>query len=67
MIRELRFSPQAFRDIEDALLHLARPGRRARHFPLYRIAADGHIEIGRLLHDSMQLRRHLPKGFESEE
>jgi toxin ParE1/3/4 len=42
--------------------HIARPGRHARHFLLYRIIGD-YVDVGRLLHDSMDLRRHLPKGY----
>ena len=42
--------------------HLARPGRDARHFLLYRVVGE-FVDVGRLLHDSMDLRRHLPKGF----
>jgi toxin ParE1/3/4 len=42
--------------------HLARPGRHARHFLLYRVVGD-YVDVGRLLHDSMDLRRHLPKGL----
>jgi toxin ParE1/3/4 len=33
-----------------------------RHFILYRIGAEG-IEIGRILHDSRDLKRHLPTEF----
>jgi toxin ParE1/3/4 len=40
-------------------LHVARHGRRGRHFLLYR-AVEGRIEIGRILHDQMDLQRHLP-------
>src|SRR5450755_2081864 len=32
-------------------LHVARPGRRGRHFLLYRIVEGRIIEIGRILHD----------------
>jgi toxin ParE1/3/4 len=39
--------------------------RRARHFLLYRTHSDGQVEIGRVLHDSMDLRRHLPDNFGS--
>lgn len=46
--------------------HIARPGKDARHFLLYRVSGDRFVDIGRLLHDSMDLRRHLPKGFGSE-
>ncbi len=41
-------------------LHVARHGRRGRHFLLYRAVEDGIIEIGRILHDQMDLPRHLP-------
>jgi toxin ParE1/3/4 len=40
-------------------LHVARHGRRGRHLLLYRPAAGRKIEIVRILHDSMDLRRHL--------
>lgn len=41
-------------------LHVARHSRRGRHFLLYRVAPGGLIEIVRILHDSMDLQRHLP-------
>ena len=43
------------------------PGRvsRPRHFLLYRTMPDGHVEIGRVLHDSMDLDRHLPDDYRS--
>ena len=34
-----------------------------RHFLLFRIGADGLIEIGRVLHESVDLARHLPEGY----
>ena len=37
--------------------------RRPRHFLLYRTGEDGRIEIGRVLHDRMDLARHLPEGY----
>lgn len=41
-------------------LHVARQGRKGRHFVMFRTAASGDaIEILRLLHDSMDLPRHL--------
>ena len=43
-------------------LHVARHGRRGRHFLLYRVAPVGIVEIVRILHDSMDLRRHMPFG-----
>jgi len=36
---------------------------RPRHFLLYRVRKDGPIEIGRVLHDHMELARHLPKEY----
>ena len=44
-------------------LHVARKGRQGRHFVMFRVVreTDGDvIEILRLLHDAMDLRRHLP-------
>lgn len=44
-------------------LHVARNGRKGRHFVMFRIggAQDGKvIDVLRLLHDSMDLERHLP-------
>lgn len=46
------------------ILHISRPGKRARHFFLYRVAENKPVYIGRLLHDSMDLKRHLPSGFD---
>jgi toxin ParE1/3/4 len=40
-------------------LHIARHGRRGRHFLLYRTAPGRIIEVVRILHDSMDLPRHL--------
>jgi toxin ParE1/3/4 len=47
--------------------HISRRGKPARHFLLYRITAEHYVDIGRLLHDSMELNRHLPDGFEAAE
>lgn len=41
-------------------LHIARHGRRGRHFLLYRVAPERIIEIIRILHDAMDMQRHLP-------
>jgi len=41
-------------------LHVARRGRRGRHILLFRIVQGHTIEIGRILHDSMELDRHMP-------
>ena len=43
-------------------LHVARHGRRGRHLLMYRIRASKRIEIVRILHDSMDLQRHIPIG-----
>jgi toxin ParE1/3/4 len=46
--------------------HVTRVGRRGRHFVIFRIAGyeDPAIEVLRLLHDSMDLPRHLPTSEE---
>lgn len=44
-------------------LHVARGDHRGRHFVLFRVAAGKHrrhIEVLRLLHDAMDLTRHIP-------
>lgn len=41
-------------------LHVARHGRRGRHFLLYRAAPGRIIEIGRILRDEMDIERHPP-------
>jgi toxin ParE1/3/4 len=43
-------------------LHVARHGRRGRHLLLYRATTAQTIEIARILHDSMDLQRHLAPG-----
>lgn len=40
-------------------LHVARQGRAGRHFVVLRVTGS-HIDVLRLLHDSMDLPRHLP-------
>lgn len=37
--------------------------RRPRHLVLYRFAQPDLIGIGRILHDAMELERHLPSEF----
>ena len=47
-------------------LHVARNGRKGRHFILFRVNKQEHntIDVLRLLHDSMDIERHLPpSGF----
>ncbi|RUL84611.1 type II toxin-antitoxin system RelE/ParE family toxin [Tautonia sociabilis] len=41
--------------------------RRPRHFLLYRTIAEGGVEVGRILHDSMDLSRHLPDDYRVQE
>lgn len=41
--------------------------RNPRHFLLYRLADDGRLEIGRVLHDGMDIARHLPPGYRSDD
>lgn len=42
------------------ILHIARQGRKGRHFVVYRLTDEPILEVLRLLHDSMDLARHLP-------
>ncbi|MDI7774681.1 type II toxin-antitoxin system RelE/ParE family toxin [Asticcacaulis sp. EMRT-3] len=44
--------------------HIARRGKRARHFILYRASDDHIIEVIRILHDAMDLARHLPRDVD---
>ncbi len=44
-------------------IHIARLGRRGRHFVLFRAGkhkSRGVIDVLRILHDAMDLQRHLP-------
>ena len=41
-------------------LHLKRLGRKGRHFVVFKSAPHQTIEVLRLLHDSMDLARHVP-------
>lgn len=41
------------------LLHVARYGRRGRHFIVFRPSAGRYIEVLRVPHDSMDPARHL--------
>jgi toxin ParE1/3/4 len=47
-------------------LHVARRGRRGSHFLMYRAAPKRTIEIVRILHDRMDLKRHLPSAPDDE-
>jgi toxin ParE1/3/4 len=39
------------------------PVRRLRHLVLYRVITPGLIGVGRVLHDGIELERHLPADF----
>lgn len=41
-------------------LHVARHGRRGSHFLMYRVGRNSTVEIVRILHDRMDLWRHIP-------
>jgi len=45
-------------------LHVARKGRRGRHLILYRAAPGNIIDVSRILHERMDLARHLPPELE---
>ena len=36
---------------------------RPRHFLLFRLSENGQVEIGRVLHDQVDLLRHLPDEY----
>lgn len=40
-------------------LHVARQGRRGRHLLVYRTGPERTIEVLRILHDAMDLGRHM--------
>jgi toxin ParE1/3/4 len=40
--------------------------RKPRQFLLYRVSESGIVEIGRVLHDSMELEQHLPEEYRSQ-
>lgn len=57
----VKVRPEIAADIRT--LHVTRQGRKGRHFVLFRaISVDGQnfIDVLRLLHDSMDLKRHSP-------
>src|SRR5262249_13984257 len=45
-------------------LHVAQRGRRGSHFLMYRAAPNRTIEIVRILHDRMDLQRHVPSALD---
>jgi toxin ParE1/3/4 len=67
-VDELASDPQSPRskaraeiDADLRTLHMARSGRRGRHFVLYKVEGGAVVLILRILHDSMELSRHVPK------
>ena len=42
------------------VLRVARSGRRGRHILVYRVIDEDVIEVLRILHDAMDLGRHVP-------
>ena len=46
-------------------LHVARHGRKGRHFVVFRIGKGQTIDVLRLLHDSMDLARHIEPADDS--
>lgn len=48
------------------VLHVARSGRRARHFIVFDGSMTGRIQVIRILHDSMDLARHVTADDETE-
>jgi toxin ParE1/3/4 len=51
----------------DRIVPASQRVRRPRHFLLYRARQDEPVEIGRVLHDGMDLARHLPDDYGPEE
>lgn len=46
-------------------LHIARIGRKGRHFVVFRAGPEHVIDVLRILHDSMDLPRNLPANDHS--
>jgi toxin ParE1/3/4 len=56
---DVRRVPELGADV--ATLHVARMGRKGRHLLVVRVQEQQHlVEVLRVLHDSMDLGRHLP-------
>jgi len=51
------------RPLSDTLrvLHCARSGRKASHLIVYRIGHPKEIDVLRILHERMDISRHVPK------
>jgi toxin ParE1/3/4 len=46
-------------------LHAGRRGRKARHFVVFGVGTDGTVDVLRVLHDSVDLARHIPGADDS--
>jgi len=44
-------------------LHVARQERNGRHFIIFRITVSSVIDVLRILHDSIDLPRHIATGI----
>ena len=53
-----------FRLSRDRARGKSAPVRRPRHLIVFRIGNGGTIEIGRVLHDAMELERHRPTDLD---
>lgn len=42
-----------------SVLHVARNGRKGHHFVVFRVGGNSVIDVLRVLHDSMDLPRHV--------
>lgn len=58
-----RHRPEISADVRT--FHMARRGKKARQLFLYRVVQEEFVDIGRLLHDSMDIQRHRPEGWEA--
>ena len=55
----IKLRPEIGRDL--FTMHVARNGRKGRHFVLFRAdAVSRQLDVLRILHDSMDLARHRP-------
>jgi plasmid stabilization system protein ParE len=47
------------------IYNISKPGYQASHFLLYRVNEEKHqVELGRVLHKSVDIKRHLPVDFQ---
>lgn len=54
------------RHSRDRARHESGVVRRPRHLLLYRFTRSGLIGVGRVLHDAMEIERHLPADYGDE-